>query len=256
MAQLTPGNLGGLPVTKVSDRAPKVNILIYGSPGLGKTVFSGSADEVPEMRPVLLLDIEGGTNSLRTTYPNVDTIRITSWEELLTVMNAIHDGDHDYQTVIIDSLTEVQKINMYYNMRKFGKNPMEEKADWDDWARSLEAMRHFTRTARDLPYNVIFTALMDDIRDTKTGKSTKWPYFTGKFQKEVAALPDEVFFLYAGELYDEDKDETVSVRLLLTSATDSAVAKDRSGMLEQVIVNPTMAVLYNKMYSPNKTKEN
>ena len=224
-------------------------------PGVGKTVFSGSSDDVPELRPVLLVDIEGGTNSLRNTYPNVDTIRVTSWEELVSVMNAIADGDHEYETVIIDSLSEVQKINMYYNMRKVGKNPMEEKADWDDWGRSLEAMRQFTRTVRDLPYNTIMTCLSEDKKDTKSGKTTKYPYFTGKFQTEVAALPDEVFYYYMTEDWDGESETMVPVRALLTSATESVIAKDRSGTLDQVIVNPTMSLLYNTMYN-NEKKEN
>lgn len=255
MKQLTHGSLGGLPVIKVTERPPRFNILLYGQPGVGKTVFSGSSDDVPELRPVLLVDIEGGTNSLRNTYPNVDTIRVTSWEELVSVMNAIADGDHEYETVIIDSLSEVQKINMYYNMRKVGKNPMEEKADWDDWGRSLEAMRQFTRSVRDLPYNTIMTCLVEDKKDQKKGKLSKWPYFTGKFQTEVAALPDEVFYMYMTEQWDEEQEDNVPVRALLTSATESVIAKDRSGTLDQVIVNPTMSLLYNTMYN-NEKKEN
>ena len=255
MKQLTHGSLGGLPVIKVTERPPRFNILLYGQPGVGKTVFAGSSDSVPELRPVLLIDIEGGTNSLRNSYPNVATIRVTGWEELVGVMNAIADGDHEFETVIIDSLSEVQKINMYYNMRKAGKNPMEEKADWDDWGRSLEAMRQFTRSVRDLPYNTIMTCLVEDKKDQKTGKSSKWPYFTGKFQTEVAALPDEVFYMYMTEQWDEEQEDNVPVRALLTSATESVIAKDRSGTLDQVIVNPTMSLLYNTMYN-NEKKEN
>ena len=95
----------------------------------------------------------------------------------------------------------------------------------------------------------------EDKKDKKTSKSSKWPYFTGKFQTEVAALPDEVFYMYMTEQWDEEQEDNVPVRALLTSATESVIAKDRSGTLDQVIVNPTMSLLYNTMYN-NEKKEN
>lgn len=244
---LTPSTIAGLPIQKVTEREPTINVLIYGKYGVGKTVLAGSASMVPQMSPVLLIDVEGGTNSLRTTYPEVDTIRITSWPELMGTLEYIQDEVHPYKTVIIDSLTEIQKLHMYYSMKKFGKNPMEEKADWDDWARSLEFMRMVTRATRDLPINVIWTALLDDEQDKKTGLTMKMPLFTGKFKKEVGAIPDEVFYYYIKDLYDEEVDKEVPTRILLTSGTEDVVAKDRSGSLEMVIVSPTMEMLYSKM---------
>ena len=152
---LTPASIGGLPIQKVIEKSPTINVLVYGKPGSGKTILSGSASMVPEMSPVLLVDIEGGTNSLRNTYPDVDTVRVTSWPELLEICDYLADENTHYKTAVFDSLSEIQKLNMYYNMRKAGKNPMEEKADWDDWGKNLESMRFFVRATRDLPINVI-----------------------------------------------------------------------------------------------------
>lgn len=244
---LTPASIGGLPIQKVIEKPPTINVLIYAKPGTGKTVLSGSASMVPEMSPVLLVDIEGGTNSLRNTYPDVDTVRVTSWTELLEICDYLADENNHYKTVVFDSLSEIQKLNMYYNMRKAGKNPMEEKADWDDWGKNLESMRFFVRATRDLPINVIWTALLDESQDKKTGKTMKMPYFTGKFKQEIAAIPDEVFFYYLKEQYDDEADQETTIRVLLTASTDDTVAKDRSGQLPQVIVSPTMQTLYEQM---------
>lgn len=249
-SSLTPGNIAGLPVYRAVDRDPTINVLIYAKPGTGKTVLSGSSSMVPEMSPVLLLDVEGGTNSLRNTYPNVDTVRASSWSEIVQVCDYIldeNDPETGYKTLIIDSLTEVQKVNMYFNMRRAGKNPAEEKADWDDWARNLEAMRIFVRTTRDMDINVIWTALLDEEQDKKTGLTMKRPFFTGKFKQEIAAIPDEVFYLYVKDFYDEEKEEEVPTRMLLTNSTADTVAKDRSGALDMVIMNPTMDSLYRQM---------
>src|SRR5207247_3692235 len=104
--------IAGLPVEKVSKKAPYVNMLIYGESGSGKTRLSGSADDVPEMRKVLFIDVEGGTLTLRSCYPNVDTIRVRSWSEMQSLYDALYADRHGYTTIVIDSLTEIKKISM------------------------------------------------------------------------------------------------------------------------------------------------
>src|SRR5258706_15914129 len=103
--------IAGLRIEKVSQNAPFINCLIYGESGAGKTRLSGSADDVPEMRRVLFIDVEGGTLTLRDTYPNVETIRVKTWAELQSVYDFLYAGQHDFTTLVIDSLTEVQKMS-------------------------------------------------------------------------------------------------------------------------------------------------
>jgi len=79
---LTSKSLGGLEIRKLEERDAYYDIFIYGDAGVGKTVFAGSADAVPQMRPVLIVDVEFGTNSLRKTYPKVDVIQVKTWEEV------------------------------------------------------------------------------------------------------------------------------------------------------------------------------
>src|SRR5687767_15519909 len=110
---LTPTYLAGLHILKASEQAPNINMLVYGQYGVGKTLLAGSADEVPELRKVLMLDIEGGKLTLRHTYPNVEVVRIADWNKLADVYDELRAGLHtQYNTVIIDSLTEAQVFNL------------------------------------------------------------------------------------------------------------------------------------------------
>lgn len=239
---LTPTTLAGLPIVKAKDRPPYINMLIYGESGVGKTYLAGTADDVPSLRKVLFIDMEGGTLTLLQSNPNVDVMRVQSWLEMQDVYNSLFAGGHGYSTVVIDSLTEAQKFNMYHIL----KNLVEDKEDRDpdiagmrEWGKNIEQIRRFVRGFRDLPCNTIFTALMREDKNQKTGAQTRKPMLSGKLASEVAAFLDIVVFLYKKEIDGEQR------RLLLTAATDDTVAKDRTGKLPgPVLENPTMKQIY------------
>ena len=141
---LTDKTLGGLEVTTVAESPEYINMIVYGNPGAGKTVLAGSADVVPELRPVLFLDVEGGTLSIRDRFPDVDVVRLQSWSNMQSVYDALYKMDHGYQTVVLDSLTEMQKFSMYNIMR----DVMREHPDRDpegrsirEWGKNIERIR-------------------------------------------------------------------------------------------------------------------
>src|SRR6266567_3668595 len=81
---LTPSSLAGLaglPISRVKERSPWQNMMIYAVSGWGKTWLGGSAQAIPGMSPVLSIDAEGGSETLRNPFPDVEVVRITNWEE-------------------------------------------------------------------------------------------------------------------------------------------------------------------------------
>ena len=239
---LTPTrSLAGLPVQKVQARSQYLNILVYGESGVGKTSLAGSADAVPEMRPVLVVDIEGGTESLRSTYPNVDTVRVTTWKEMQSLYNELHRGKSGYQTIVLDSLTEIQKLNMYSIMQAV----VAARPDLDpdvpsmrEWGKNLEQIRRFVRGFRDLPVHTIFTALEVADKDERTGAVMKTPMLSGKLRGEIPAFLDIVLYYFMKKHNDD------FIRAVLCQKTDTHVAKDRTGKLPRTLANPTMADIY------------
>lgn len=85
-------SLPDLILTAANCRAPKG--IVYGSPGAGKTTFGASAD-----RP-LIVDCENGAAHVqchRTPY-------LASWSEMQMWLDCLAESDHEYQTVVIDSV--------------------------------------------------------------------------------------------------------------------------------------------------------
>lgn len=243
--KLTLENLAGLRVAPVKDRLQTINLLVYGESGVGKTVLAGSADAVPEMRPVLVIDIEGGSLSLASTYPDVNVVRVQNWQQMQDVYNELADGKSGYRTVILDSATEIQKFSMYNIMmdvvaKDAGRDP--DIPSMREWGKNIEQIRRLVRAFRDLDMNVIFTALAKSDTNKRTGTITKKPYLSGKLADEVAAFLDIVVYYYIKTVSVDGED--VKKRLLLTAATDELVAKDRSGQLPMILDGPTMHDIY------------
>lgn len=235
---ITPKSLGGLPVQKVKDIPPNSNIFVYGDSGVGKTTLLGSADEVPEMRKVLILSFEDGERSIKDKYPNVERVKITRWDQVNEVYAEAASGKHDYNTFGIDSVTEAQDLNMMHLFGNDTKRIVEEGPSWEEYRMSLASMRLFIRAFKNLPYNMIFTCLTKEVTDQKRKTTNVRLFLTGQLAGQVPAFFDLVAYMYMKEV---DGEQT---RLMLTRKTEEHIAKDRSGKLPQVITNPTMKTLY------------
>lgn len=244
-ATLTATTLGGLEIIPVQKRTSFMNMLIYGDSGVGKTHLAGSADAVPELRPVLMIDFEGGTESLVRHYPDVQQVRVETWKQMQAVYDDLHRSKHDFQTVILDSLTEIQKFNMYGIMEEL----VTKRPDLDqdvpsvrEWGKNLEQMRKFVRGFRDLKMNTIFTALKKEDRNEKTGMVTTLPSLSGKLSGEVAAFLDIVGYYYVKRVGSGE--DAVDKRLLLTKKTETVVAKDRTSTLPMIMEDLDMKMMY------------
>jgi hypothetical protein len=233
-----------------------INLLIYGKPGVGKTYLASLADQVPEMRPVIYLNIEGGDMTLRHSAPEIQKIPeegSLTWGQLEMVYdqlarqcyNGAQPGEFVPRTVILDTLTEMQKMNMSQIMAELLM--AEPEKGWDPdipdvrrWGKNIEQIRKWVRRYRNLPLNVIMTCHEQEDKDQMTGAILHKPQLSGKLSNEVAGFFDVVAYLYVKAEGDPPK----PTRKLLTGAIEGYIAKDRSGNLPDVMINPTMAEIY------------
>jgi hypothetical protein len=248
-AKLSPGSLGGLKTRKASEDRSLPSLCIYGGPGIGKTTLAASAIEVPEMNPILHLNIENGTGSIKEIYPDLEIIDITKFSELQTAYNALYkQRNYDnqtcagYKTVILDNLTEGQKKGMEHIYE--ADNLSSQGISFTDfimpsfanqgWNISSEQMRKLIRAFRELPCYVIFVAWEIDI-DKGENRHLWTPAFTAKLANEAPGMMNDVYRYYL------DRD---GVRTLGTSREKDRIAKDRTRLLPKNIPDPSMQVIY------------
>lgn len=245
---LTKQTLGGLTVRPVEDSIDYINLLVYGDPGVGKTVLAASASLVPEMSPVLFIDVEGGMLSAASMGFEVDVVRVQTWRDMQKVYDALYDEETEYRTVVLDSLTEIQKFSMLNIMKEVMAADGSRDPDIPsirEWGKNIEQTRKTVRAFRDLPVNTILTALAMSDKDPRTNLTKTKPSLSGKLSNEVAGFFDEVLYYYVKMVDKELR------RYILTDKTDKEEAKDRSGRLPRPVMEaPTMRKIYDCMFNP------
>jgi phage nucleotide-binding protein len=222
----------------------QVKMVVYGAPGAGKTVFLGSAVADERTWPALFLNFEGGTMSIASKCNHVkvnelgkpkqgtiDVIKPKNMDEFDKILEFL-EGDHPYKCVLIDSLTEINYLNL---MEATEHNPKSTGIPQiGDYGTNAVQMRRMIRAFRDLEAHIIIACLAQESKDDMTGKVTIKPSLTGKLSDEVPAMVDIV-----GYLTVDTKD---NARVMFFQPTAKAIAKDRSegGKLGDCVENATL----------------
>lgn len=140
-------------VVPVGDATPWVKILVYGRSKHGKTRFAASGPST------LVVDVnEKGTKSIRS-YPGCYVYPVSKWEQLSWVYWYLREGNHEYQTVVIDTLTQAQSLCMRQVLREAedrDPNRPPSMPRRQDWGQSGELMKDMIFKYRNLPMHVVF----------------------------------------------------------------------------------------------------
>ncbi len=114
-----------------------------------------------------------------------------------------------------------------------------------DYGSNTNQMRKLVRAFRDLPMNVIFTALEREAKDDVTGEMFLRPALTEKLAEDVLGYVDIVGYYYTKMSLLDGQTEPVIDRILQVQPFKNRMAKDRSGMLGNGVKNPTFTRIYN-----------
>lgn len=220
-------------------------VVLYGGPGAGKTTLGS------DFPKVLFLSAESGLLSIRDR--DVEVWTIDSWEDLEEAFRFLHAGGHGYKSVVLDSITEMQKKLNEHIVRKFpGKRrDYEDLMSQSDWGYSIDRFRRMCRSFRDLPMNVVFIAL-EQTEITEEETIVK-PALSGK------TLPDELMGWVDAVVYcpGPQKDEDGNVKYLgQTVPAKGRRAKLRvpAGYKVPSVICLTYAALFAAMF-PEKAKK-
>lgn len=218
--------------------------LIYGAAGSGKTTFLGTANQDERTFPILVLDYEGGTSSLKGVEPEVDIFPIRSWEDYNEAYHLLSSGNHPYRSVALDSISESHifaLMNLLDSQASRRKIP--DLLEQGDYGIALVQMRRLLRAFRDLPLHIFATALDRADIDPREGTVRK-PALAGALSDEVLGIFDVVGFL--GITAIPEGDTTVTHRVLVLQNYPKIRSKVRAPFGKEIpdeILDPTVSTL-------------
>lgn len=233
------------------DKIEYLNMLVYGEFGVGKTYLCGTAQDHPKTGPILLLDVEGGTVTLRHR-PDIEVVQPRTLEDIAKIHEQLRiNNDGHYKTVIIDSLTELADLDMREVMRKMhqarpDRDP--DVADKREWGIVRTHMRKIVRAFKDLPMNTIVTALLLQDKDDITGKTTFYPSLSGKMRTEIPGFFDVVGYMSSSVNGEE------TTRRIQFLKTDKVTAKDRTSSFGSYLDNPTIPMMWDMLHNEKGKK--
>lgn len=182
----------------------KFRALIYGLPKIGKSTF---CSQFPKP---LFLDCEGGLRFLDTYR-----IPVNSWEDFEEAYKLISETQHDFQTIIIDTVDKLHD----YNRAKIMKDlKIKHESDFGyakGWSLCREFWCQWVDKIVKLPYCVIFVSHAYKDGEENSAKYRIIPSLTGKEGLMVSSAVD--ITLYAETATDSKGN---NVRVLRTSQDD------------------------------------
>ncbi len=207
-----------------------ISTLIYGPSGHGKTVFAGSFPKP------CIIDAEEGWKSIYAVHGYIPEVSpAKTKDDVLSAYEFLKTGDHDFETVIVDSLTDLSKFLVQDVVTR---NPTRRRDSPDipapmDWMESGRILERILYLFRSLPMHVVFIA---GEREFGNGQDAAvLPDVPPSLARRIAHLVDVT--LYAGVTTNEAGDpeyvgQTVPAR--------GRIAKDRSNGLPK----PFMPLAY------------
>lgn len=158
----------GLRIVQQMEEQYSICLALYGTGGAGKTTELAKIVHSPYGTPALLLDIEGGSSSVRHLISaGLDIVQIKSWPEVMKVAQALSKETHQYRSVIIDNLSELATLCMR-NIQGTNDTP-----SIAQWGQTTSNMLAFVRMMRDMSrfnnLNTLFSIWEETQKDDSTG---------------------------------------------------------------------------------------
>ena len=202
-----------------------LTVLVYGATKIGKSTWCSHADRA------VFLSTEPGLNSLE-----VFQVPIRSWDELLAACGEIAEGNHEFRTVILDTVDNAYRMCAEHVCRKF---KIEHESDLGYGKGFALVNNEFQRVLNKLafmPCGLYLISHSQDVEiETRTGKYTKTvPTLPEKARKIVLGLVDMVLYCDIETAAGPDG-KMAARRVMRTKPSLNYEAGDRTGKLPEVI---------------------
>lgn len=195
----------------------KIKAIIFGPQGHGKSHFLGTAVFDPRTSPIFILDFEGGAMDVLEGLPGGPEgpdwylIPIRTWDDYNSAFERIEKNEEGAKAVAIDSLSETHIFALMHLLDdKTIRRDDDSLLRQDDYGKAMVQLRRLTRSFRDLPLHVFYTAQSKQEIEPKEGMITV-VNLSGKLATEIPGMMSVVGYL---ALSEDDEGKTQRVLLL------------------------------------------
>lgn len=236
-------------------------VLLYGVHGVGKSTFGAMAE-----KPIFI-QTEEGINDIETDrFPLA-----TKYGDVLGALSALYTDDHDYQTVVIDSLDWLERLIWAEVCAKRGVESIEDigyakgyvfaLTQWREALGGLDALRN----ERDMQVVLIAHAQIEKFANPETDSYDR---YSPRLQKQASALvqewADEVLFATykvhtktTNEGFDRKRTQGIGTgeRIIRTTERPAHVAKNRINLPDEFPLDYRLYAAFVRGENPLATTE-
>lgn len=226
-----------------------LTLIVHGESGTGKSWFGDTAPA-----PRVVLDAEGGsrfTPSKKVIWNPLEAppvydgtwetaiVYVRDFSQVSQVYQWLNAGKHPFKSVVLDSLTEIQK-------RCIDQIAGESQLRMQDWGEVLRKMEKQVREFRDLtmhPTTPIEAVIYINL--TKDVEGAKRPAVSGSIGVSLPGFVDVVGYLFT----QADQETGTIIRRMLVQPYNNIVAKDRTNRLGTVVEHPDCSQMLDTVYN-------
>ena len=240
---------------KPASKMPKrFRAVVYGRSGAGKTRLVSSAPNV------LVVDVnDQGTDSTRKDL-DPDVYPVEFWDELNEVFWFLQAGNHEYESLAIDGVTGMQNLCMKFVLGDEAARDASRDPDMPSrqvWGKVGELMKTQITNFRNLPMNVLFTALQrvktsgDD--DEEQEEIFYSPACSPSIAGHLEAAVGMIGWLHTAQVLGpkvegKKKRPRVTRTRWLIGPSDRYLTKDRYGLMVPHIDAPNISEILESIY--------
>lgn len=251
-------------VTSAKQVSPP-RIIIYGTPKIGKTTFA-SESENP-----IILDLEGGSGNIEV--PRISKDILGSFDKIMDALRALYKEQHDYKTVVIDSIDWLERIvcaeiAAEYNARSIDDSKVPALGFGKGYTLAITKMKQLTNALDMLIANRNMTIILichEEIKSFENPEYDAFVYYDLKLHKKIGKLFTEwsdCILFAKRKIYTTAKEQGFGKRVtkghagdrvICTGNSASCVAGNRYELPEELPLN--FAAFWKAFKEATKTKQ-